>query len=83
MGEVYRARDSRLGRDVAIKVLPPGFSRETDRLLRFEQEARVRVPTVVRNVAFGGPKRQTLYMTGLDSLYRVQMLSQGPADRAK
>jgi gluconolactonase len=43
----------------------------------------IRVPTVVRNVAFGGPKRQTLYMTALDSLYRVQMLSQGPADRAK
>jgi gluconolactonase len=43
----------------------------------------IRVPTVVRNVAFGGPKRQTLYMTALDSLYRVQVLSQGPADRAK
>jgi len=40
MGEVYRARDPRLGRDVAIKVLPPGSSREADRLLRFEQEAR-------------------------------------------
>jgi serine/threonine protein kinase len=40
MGEVYRARDSRLGRDVAIKVLPPFLSADSDRLRRFEQEAR-------------------------------------------
>src|ERR1700688_619736 len=40
MGEVYRAGDIRLGRDVAIKVLPPVFSRDQDRLRRFEQEAR-------------------------------------------
>src|SRR5450755_808748 len=40
MGEVYRARDPRLGRDVAIKVLPASFSADTDRLRRFEQEAR-------------------------------------------
>jgi Tol biopolymer transport system component len=39
MGEVYRARDSRLKREVAIKVLPQGFSRDADRLRRFEQEA--------------------------------------------
>src|SRR6266487_3244482 len=40
MGDVYRARDPRLGRDVAIKVLPGAFSADADRLHRFEQEAR-------------------------------------------
>jgi Tol biopolymer transport system component len=40
MGEVYRAKDSRLGRDVAVKVLPASFSDDPDRLRRFEQEAR-------------------------------------------
>jgi hypothetical protein len=40
MGEVYRARDARLSRDVAIKVLPAAFSRDPERLRRFEQEAR-------------------------------------------
>ena len=41
MGEVYRARDTRLGRDVAIKVLPAAFTSDPDRLARFEREARV------------------------------------------
>src|SRR6202044_334320 len=40
MGEVYRARDAQLGRDVAIKVLPSILSADSDRLRRFEQEAR-------------------------------------------
>src|SRR5499427_389477 len=40
MGEVYRARDSRLGREVAIKVLPAGLSPDPERLKRFEREAR-------------------------------------------
>ncbi len=41
MGEVYRARDPRLAREVAIKVLPPEFVRDPERLARFEREARV------------------------------------------
>jgi Tol biopolymer transport system component len=40
MGEVYRARDARLGRDVALKILPESFTQDADRLHRFEQEAR-------------------------------------------
>jgi Tol biopolymer transport system component len=40
MGEVYRARDTRLGRDVAVKVLPASFSRDPERLHRFKQEAQ-------------------------------------------
>src|SRR5215467_10904553 len=41
MGEVYRARDTRLKREVAIKILPDEFSRDADRLSRFQREAEV------------------------------------------
>jgi Tol biopolymer transport system component len=40
MGEVYRARDTRLGRDIALKILPAAFANRPDRLMRFEREAR-------------------------------------------
>src|SRR5262247_2177655 len=41
MGEVYRARDTRLDREVAIKVLPDGFAQDVERLARFKREAQV------------------------------------------
>ena len=49
MGEVYRARDTRLDRDVAIKVLPESVSSDPERLRRFEQEARAAAALRLRN----------------------------------
>lgn len=57
MGEVYRAHDPRLGRDVALKVLPPSFAADPDRLRRFEQEARA-------VAALSHPHIVALYDTG-------------------
>jgi Tol biopolymer transport system component len=60
MGEVYRARDTRLGRDVALKILPESFAREGDRLHRFEQEARA-------VAALNHPNILAIFDTGQDN----------------
>src|SRR5262245_26259253 len=57
MGEVWRARDTRLERDVAIKLLPAEFAEDADRLRRFEQEARA-------TSALNHPNILTVYDTG-------------------
>jgi serine/threonine protein kinase len=41
MGEVYRARDAKLGRDVALKILPAAFAADPDRMARFQREAQL------------------------------------------
>ena len=65
MGEVYRARDSRLGRIVAIKVLPASYSSNADRLQRFVQEARsaaaLNHPNILSIFDNWGGERRSLY----------------------
>ena len=51
MGEVWRARDTKLGREVAIKTLPEEFAQDTDRLARFEREAKLLASLNHPNVA--------------------------------
>src|SRR5580765_8325984 len=72
MGEVYRARDGRLSRDVAIKVLPAGLSSDPERLQRFEQEARAAA-------ALNHPNILALYDIGThdDAPYLVTELLEG------
>jgi serine/threonine protein kinase len=76
MGEVYRARDTRLQRDVAVKVLPKGFSSDPERLSRFEQEARAAA-------ALNHPNILAVYDIGTDagSPYIVSELLEGESLR--
>jgi serine/threonine protein kinase len=78
MGEVYRAHDSRLGREVAVKVLPPQFSVDEERLRRFEQEARAAG-------ALNHPNILSVYDTGTvqGAPYVVSELLEGDTLRAR
>jgi serine/threonine protein kinase len=76
MGEVYRARDPRLRREVAIKILPPAFAADPDRLARFEREAHAVAalshPNILAIHDFGGDNGVT---------YAVMELLQGQSLR--
>ena len=78
MGEVYRARDTKLGRDVAIKVLPESFTKDADRLARFEGEARA-------VAALSHPNILAIYDFGSDGghVYTVCELLEGETLRER
>src|SRR5438094_870826 len=78
MGEVYRARDEKLNRDVAIKVLPSSLSQDEDRLRRFEQEAQAAG-------ALNHPNILAVYDVGThdDSPYVVSELLEGETLRER
>jgi serine/threonine protein kinase/tetratricopeptide (TPR) repeat protein len=83
MGEVYRARDPRLGRDVAIKVLPDAFARDAERLRRFEQEARaigsLQHPNILAVFDVGADNgRHYVVFELLEGETLLQRLSRGP-----
>jgi eukaryotic-like serine/threonine-protein kinase len=78
MGEVYRARDTRLGRDVAIKILPEAFARDDDRMRRFTQEARA-------VAALNHPNVLSIFDTGIENgvPYLVSELLEGESLRQR
>ncbi len=78
MGEVYRARDPRLGRDVAVKVIPEKLATHKDRLKRFEQEARA-------TAALSHPNILALFDVGVEGEvhYIVEELLEGETLRER
>ena len=88
MGEVYRARDPRLGREVAIKLLPDAFADDPERLARFEREAKLLASLQHANIAVlhgleeaGG--RRFLVMQCVEGESLAQRLARGPVPLAE
>src|SRR5713101_969800 len=79
MGEVYRARDTRLHRDIALKVLPDVFARDPDRLARFQREAQVLASLNHPNIAaIYGVEERALVMELVEGPTLAERIAQGP-----
>src|SRR4051812_26764477 len=83
MGEVFQALDTRLGRNVAIKVLPPLFAQDSDRIARFEREARALAAVNHSGIAalYGFEQaegKHFLVMELVDGETVAQLIARGP-----
>ena len=80
MGEVWRATDTKLGRDVAIKMLPAEFAADPDRMVRFQREAQVLASLNHPNIAaIYGVEERALIMELVDGPTLAERIAQGPA----
>src|SRR5690242_13253135 len=79
MGEVWRATDTKLGRDVAIKILPEGLADDADRMTRFAREAQVLASLNHPNIAaIYGVEERALVMEMVDGLTLAGRIADGP-----
>jgi len=79
MGEVYRATDTRLGREVAVKVLPPAVARDPERMARFKREARVLASLNHPNIAtIFGVEDEALVMELIEGDTLCERIKSGP-----
>src|SRR6266571_3084146 len=79
MGEVYRATDTKLGRDVAIKILPESFAHDRDRMARFAREAQVLASLNHPNIAaIYGVEERALVMELVEGPTLAERIAQGP-----
>src|SRR6516164_4191285 len=85
MGEVWRATDTKLSRDVAIKILPEAFAQDSDRMARFQREAQVLASLNHPNIAaIYGVEDRALVMELVDGPTLAERIAQGqiPLDEA-
>ena len=83
MGEVYRAHDTRLKRDVAVKLLPPAFAQDPDRVARFQREAEVLATLNHPNIAAVYGFEETPHASGIvlelvEGLTLREIIARGP-----